>query len=152
MSCSTNSSKLAPRIRPSIRRWRFVTAAAGPGPDCQQDAGSPGEDGQEDCYNEFLHTEFPSVSCAMMQLLRAGSAVRGSRGSCLGLEVNLTLILYLLQFLRTCSITALGSCPSANSTIIFSAMKFTVALWTPSVFRAASSILLAQLAQSTSIL
>ena len=42
--------------------------------------------------------------------------------------------------------------PSSNSTCIFNAIKFTVASFTPAVFFAASSILFAQLAQSTSIL
>ena len=57
-----------------------------------------------------------------------------------------------LQFFRTSCITAFGSCPSSNSTIIFRVMKFTVASLTPAVFLAASSILFAQFAQSTSIL
>ena len=57
-----------------------------------------------------------------------------------------------LQAARTFSMTVLGSWPSANSTIIFWVMKLTVALCTPAVLRAASSIRFAQLAQSTSIL
>ena len=48
--------------------------------------------------------------------------------------------------------TALGSWPASNSTFIFRVMKFTTAFFTPGVLLAASSILLAQLAQSTSIL
>ena len=56
-----------------------------------------------------------------------------------------------LQALRTSFITDLASAPSANSTIIFCVMKLTVAFATPSVLLAASSMRLAQLAQSTSI-
>lgn len=87
----------------------------------------------------------------MMQLLRAGSAVRGSRGSCLGLEVNLTLILYLFAVLADLLHYGLGVLPLFKSTVIFSVMKLTAAALTPAVFCAAASILLAQLAQSTSI-
>ena len=47
--------------------------------------------------------------------------------------------------------TVLGSLPSVNSTINFWVMKFTTASCTPSVFLVASSMRLAQLAQSTSI-
>ena len=57
-----------------------------------------------------------------------------------------------LQFLRTSCITDFASCPSSNSTFIFSVIKFTTASFTPSVFLAACSILFAQFAQSTSIL
>lgn len=48
--------------------------------------------------------------------------------------------------------TSEGEAPSSNSTLILSVMKFTVALATPGVALAAVSILLAQFAQSTSIL
>src|SRR5699024_9684213 len=57
-----------------------------------------------------------------------------------------------LQLASTWGITALGSWPSSNSTLILRVMKLTVAFLTPGVFWAAASILLAQLAQSTSIL
>ena len=57
-----------------------------------------------------------------------------------------------LQFFRTSCITSFGFSPSSNSTFIFKSMKFTTASFTPGVRFAASSILFAQFAQSTSIL
>ena len=69
----------------------------------------------------------------------------------------LRLALYLAAYavigydiMKTC-MTFLGSAPSANSTIIFCIMKLTTTEETPSTFPAASSIRLAQLAQSTSM-
>lgn len=58
----------------------------------------------------------------------------------------------LLHAFTTAFMVAFTSAPSANSTIIFWVIKFTTAEVTPYVFPAASSIKLAQFAQSTSML